>query len=119
MKNNKFEQTESMDIFENLKSTEIDNEKIKEAEKKSSFLGKLSNDFILLLEMLKATLSGKFEMSKKDLALLIGGVLYVALPIDATPDFIPLIGYLDDIWIIGIVISTLSENVERYRNKKK
>jgi len=32
------------------------------------------------------------------------GLVYLALPIDLVPDFIPIIGYADDVIVVGIVL---------------
>lgn len=37
------------------------------------------------------------------------GVLYLASPIDLIPDFIPVIGQMDDILIAGLLIKMLSK----------
>lgn len=34
-------------------------------------------------------------------------ILYLALPIDVIPDFIPVVGYLDDLLILGIGVGVL------------
>ncbi len=52
--------------------------------------------------------SGK--ASKKDLAILIAGIIYFASPIDLIPDFVPIAGLLDD-----VVVATL---VGAYLHKK-
>ena len=55
-------------------------------------------------------------------------VLYIASPIDLIPDFIPVIGYLDDILIVvvgaGLLLRSiprhiLEEHVERYEDKAR
>ena len=55
-------------------------------------------------------------------------VLYIASPIDLIPDFIPVIGYLDDILIVlvgaGLLLRSvprdiLEEHVERYEEKAR
>jgi uncharacterized membrane protein YkvA (DUF1232 family) len=35
--------------------------------------------------------------------------------VDATPDFIPIIGYIDDTLIVGMVIKRLASEIERYK----
>ena len=35
------------------------------------------------------------------------GLVYLALPIDLVPDFIPIIGYADDVIVVGIVLRSV------------
>jgi uncharacterized membrane protein YkvA (DUF1232 family) len=46
---------------------------------------------------------------------LIGAIVYFVNPFDAIPDFIPVIGYLDDAAVIGWVMKTLKDEIERFR----
>lgn len=46
-------------------------------------------------------------------ALLILAVVYVVLPIDAVPDFIPVIGWLDDAGVLGFAAAVLMSDVSR------
>lgn len=41
-------------------------------------------------------------------------VLYVLMPFDAIPDTIPIIGWLDDIGIIGLVLAWTAKRVAEY-----
>jgi uncharacterized membrane protein YkvA (DUF1232 family) len=41
-------------------------------------------------------------------------VLYLAMPLDLIPDFIPVLGYLDDILIVGIGAAVLLRSIPRY-----
>jgi len=44
----------------------------------------------------------------------VGLVLYVAMPLDLIPDFIPVIGYLDDLLIVLIGAGLLLRSIPRY-----
>ena len=44
----------------------------------------------------------------------LGLVLYLAMPLDLIPDFIPVLGYLDDILIVGIGAVLLLRSIPRY-----
>jgi uncharacterized membrane protein YkvA (DUF1232 family) len=44
----------------------------------------------------------------------LGGVaVYLASPVDLVPDFIPLLGYLDDVLLVAIVLDGLLNHVDR------
>lgn len=42
-------------------------------------------------------------------------VLYVLSPIDAIPDAIPLLGWLDDVGVIGLVLAWTARSAARYQ----
>jgi uncharacterized membrane protein YkvA (DUF1232 family) len=44
---------------------------------------------------------------------LAGVVVYLASPVDLVPDFIPLLGYLDDVLLAAIVLDGLLNHVDR------
>lgn len=44
----------------------------------------------------------------------VGLILYVAMPLDLIPDFIPVIGYLDDLLIVLIGAGLLLRAIPRY-----
>ena len=46
--------------------------------------------------MLKAVKSGKYQLPKWAIPVIIGVIIYVISPIDAVPDIIPVAGWLDD-----------------------
>jgi uncharacterized membrane protein YkvA (DUF1232 family) len=48
-----------------------------------------------------------------------GALAYLVLPLDVIPDFIPIVGWVDDAFIIGFVISQLKGEIERYKKFRK
>lgn len=69
---------------------------------------------------------GRVPLAPRIVALML--VLYIASPIDLIPDFIPLIGYVDDILIVlvgaalllrSIPRSIIEEHVSRYEDKAR
>jgi len=68
---------------------------------------------------------GRIPIAPRIIALAL--VIYIASPIDLIPDFIPVIGYLDDILIVlvgaGLLLRSvprhvLEEHVERYEERQ-
>jgi len=47
----------------------------------------------------------------------ISALIYFISPIDFIPDFIPGVGYLDDIAIIGMVVSMITHNITKAKSK--
>ena len=99
-------------ILEKAKTTVGENEKIKNLVKEVTIkLKKISTDegqlknFIeqikLLIRMLKNHFSGKYEaFSTRTIVFFVFALIYFLTPVDLIPDFIPVLGYSDDISIL-------------------
>ncbi|MBQ8045392.1 MAG: DUF1232 domain-containing protein [Bacteroidales bacterium] len=48
-------------------------------------------------------------------ALAIGALIYMISPIDAVPDFTPILGLLDDVGIITAAVTKLASELKKYR----
>ncbi|ELR97076.1 YkvA family protein [Gloeocapsa sp. PCC 73106] len=57
--------------------------------------------------------------SKYRWALIVGGLLYLVTPTDISPDFLPILGWLDDGVIITLLLSEFSESLLDYRNRRR
>ena len=62
----------------------------------------------LLLGLLKDA-----RVSKSDKAILAGIIMYVIVPLDVIPDFIPFIGQVDDAYLLAISILRLLNRADR------
>lgn len=78
--------------------------------------GSLLKNIRLLFRMLA---DKQFNMTWATRGMILAALVYFVLPTDATPDFIPLIGYLDDTMIVGFVIKRLATEIERYRDYRE
>ena len=105
--------------FEGFKRTNISEEELKTAKEKASFLGEMAEKFLLLVRMIEAALRGEYEIDLGSLALLITAVIYVISPIDAAPDFLPFIGWLDDISVVGIIFKILEDMISKFEKYEK
>lgn len=112
-----FDEEKAFGMFESFKSDKLNDDDYEKAKSKASFLGALAGDFITLLKMVKSYFSGEFEISKIDLAMIIGAIVYVASPIDALPDFIPVAGFIDDTAIVGFVIKKFKDLIDKYKRE--
>lgn len=106
-------------LFNTFKNRKLTNEDIEIAEGKAQHLEGKSNEFKLLISMIKDTFSGRYKMNKWNMSIIVGTIVYVISPIDAIPDIIPVLGWLDDASIVGFAISKLADEVDRYRKFQK
>ncbi len=68
------------------------------------------------VQMLYAMLRDpQFSFSWSAKAILIAGLLYFVSPIDIIPDFIPLLGYIDDAFVISAALNAVTSEIERYK----
>ncbi len=106
-------------LFNTFKHRKLSNEEIDLAEKKADNLNERTNEFKLLLSMIRDTFSGRYKMNKWNMSIIVGTIVYVLSPIDAIPDVIPVLGWLDDASIVGFAISKLADEIDRYRKFQK
>ena len=58
------------------------------------------------------------EVPWKTIAMAVFGLLYVLNPMDLIPDYIPVIGYLDDAAVMGLVWMAIESDVKDYARWK-
>lgn len=91
-----------------------------EIKKKVSRLGKFKHQINLLFSMLKDYKNKKYtSVPWLSIAAITFALLYLLNPLDLVPDFIPLIGYIDDASVIGITLKLISEDIEAYQKWKE
>lgn len=79
-------------------------------------IGRLWADLPLLVRLLRAWKSGSYPgLSLRTLASLAVSILYVLSPVDLVPDYIPGVGLLDDVAVLGFVLHTLAQDLAAFR----
>tara|TARA_A100000164_G_C21739589_1_gene691653 strand:+ start:523 stop:918 length:396 start_codon:yes stop_codon:yes gene_type:complete len=70
----------------------------------------------LFLRMIKKSLSGEYSaFSHKTLLSLVFGLLYFVTPMDVVPDFVPLLGFSDDLSILYFIIKNFKSDIEAFK----
>ena len=83
-------------------------------------LSKYLGDIKLYFKMLGDVFTGKYKkVPVGTIAAIVGTLLYVLSPIDLIPDFIPVIGYLDDAAMLALCLNFTKYDVEEYKKDKK
>ncbi len=69
-------------------------------------------DFMTLLHMIT---DSEFSLSPGTWATIAGALAYVVFPVDIIPDFIPIVGWIDDIFVLGWVMKVLADEIAAYK----
>jgi uncharacterized membrane protein YkvA (DUF1232 family) len=76
---------------------------------------KVQDSVIALSRMLNAWMKGDYRnISTKSIIAVVAALIYFVNPLDLIPDFIPVIGQLDDIFVLGYLIKILNKEIERF-----
>ncbi|HIF5954411.1 TPA: YkvA family protein [Vibrio parahaemolyticus] len=82
-------------------------------------LSKLWNDIKLMVNRITDYVKGDYtEVPWRVIAAITGAIVYFASPIDVIPDFIPVVGYLDDALVIKLALDLASEDLIEYKRWK-
>lgn len=78
-------------------------------------LGSLATDLPVLLRMAHAYTVGEYRrVPWKALVMIVAALLYFFSPLDAIPDFIPVLGFVDDAAVVAYVLRQIRNEVERF-----
>lgn len=74
----------------------------------------------ILIRLLRAWAGGKYKgVSIVNLVIIVGAVAYFVNPIDAIADFLPLIGFSDDVAVIAFAISRIRGEFDKFEEWEK
>lgn len=71
---------------------------------------------VLLFAVAKDYVNGDYtEIPKRSIIAILGGLIYFLSPIDVIPDFVPVLGFVDDIYILNLVFRQVLKDLEKYK----
>ena len=86
----------------------------------SDKLKDFAQDVKLFFCMLKDFFTKKYtDVPLGTIMSIAGTLLYVFLPVDVIPDFIPFIGYLDDATMLGLCLRMVKSDLDKYKAWKE
>lgn len=89
--------------------------KAKYHEKNRGPLDEVWSYLTALYRLLRAYIRGEYrDISWKSIVLVTAGILYFASPIDLIPDFIPVVGLVDDAAVIVFVIKQIKTDLDNF-----
>ncbi|MFC3560677.1 YkvA family protein [Pedobacter jamesrossensis] len=71
---------------------------------------------VLLFAVAKDYVNGDYnEIPKRSIIAILGGLIYFLSPIDVVPDFVPVLGFIDDVFILNLVYKQVVKDLEKYK----
>ncbi len=106
-------------IKDKQKTTSTVNEAMDKASKYKNQLEKVWEYLQLFFSIVKDYINGNYkEIPIKTIISIVASLLYLISPIDLIPDFIPGVGLIDDVFVIGLVISVAKSDLDKYKDWK-
>jgi uncharacterized membrane protein YkvA (DUF1232 family) len=97
----------------------IKSEEIRKRFETGGPLGKFVDDFKLLMAVVKDYRRGKYrKIPFWTVAAIVGALLYVLNPLDLIPDFIPLLGQIDDAAVVAACLLMVRQDLHKYKKWK-
>jgi uncharacterized membrane protein YkvA (DUF1232 family) len=76
----------------------------------------IKEDILLLLAVISAYITGKYKkIPFKTLAMILGALTYFLSPFDVILDFVPVIGFLDDVFVLTMVLKFAHDDLQAYK----
>ena len=72
----------------------------------------------VMWQMIRETLKGSYRMSLLSLAVSVCSIAYIIFPFDLIPDYIPVLGWIDDGVVFYLMLKRLSWETQRYNRYK-
>ena len=95
-------------------------EKIEKKIKWIPFLAQEFKNIPTMVSMVRSYLRGNYtKIPKRTILAIVSALIYFLSPIDLIPDWIPLLGQLDDAIVIASCWNLVNKDVEDYRQWKK
>lgn len=94
----------------------LDHQKaVEEKVKGSGHLRRFTTDVRLMFSLIRDYWRGDYrDIPWKSVAAIAGALLYVLNPIDLIPDFIFIIGFLDDAGVVALCLKLVESDLHRY-----
>lgn len=87
-------------------------------EKASPALKRILEDLKDLYALFVDSIKGRYTLHPAIMGIIGGGLLYFIVPLDLIPDYLPVIGLLDDFAVLSAIINSVQDELAAYRKFK-
>jgi len=87
-------------------------------EKAAPVLKRILKDLKDLYALFVDSIKGRYKLHPAITGIIGGGLLYFIVPLDLVPDYIPIVGLLDDFAVLSAIITSLQDELAGYRKFK-
>jgi curved DNA-binding protein CbpA len=84
-------------------------------EKASPALKKIMENVRDLYALFRDGIRSQYPVHPATLSIIAGGLIYFIIPLDVIPDYLPLVGYLDDAAVLTAIVNSLQGEILKYR----
>jgi uncharacterized membrane protein YkvA (DUF1232 family) len=92
----------------------------KKAERQGNKIKTFMEDLKSLVRLVRAWAKGEYkEIPVLSIILAVAAIIYFVSPVDAIPDWIPVVGYIDDAAVVGFVIYSIKGDLEDFHEWEK
>ena len=90
----------------------------KKVEKASPVLKQILENLKDLYGLFVDAVKGQYNLHPAITGMIGAGLLYFIIPLDLIPDYLPIVGLLDDYAVLSMIINSLQTELTEYRNWK-
>ncbi|MBP8802205.1 MAG: DUF1232 domain-containing protein [Kiritimatiellae bacterium] len=102
-----------------LKKVLAKRDEIEEKFKSEGPLGRFITDIKLFFAIIQDYVKGNYrEVPYWTIAAIVAALLYVLSPVDLIPDFIPVVGYVDDALVMAACLKMVEQDLYKYKEWK-
>ena len=113
--NKESEKVEEKDLNKVLNKRSKIEDKIRGNDTVDKYIGKVKTMFSLIMDYRNGSYR---ELPWKTITAVAGALLYVLNPLDLIPDFIPVLGMVDDASVLALCLKLVNDDLENYMRWK-